>query len=220
MKKIGRRCNKLYRRLGITRGASKQATKAAYYDMATETHPDHGGNADDFIKVKEAYGVLSDTHRKRHYDQTGEWVACGVSRQTEREQKANGLLAIEFAAILTEEKSEIVYVDVIHKIKSRMSAHLKNTEETLMKAQNAIKVAGEILELVEYGGKSVNILEGVLINMLSESEIAKSKLTEDKEVFKILLDIIDKYKFNFKNKPLSAYRNDLMTGTWSTRTYT
>jgi len=47
-----------YRILGIDRGYDEKMLKRAYLRMAMKTHPDKGGNADDFQKVSIAYTVL------------------------------------------------------------------------------------------------------------------------------------------------------------------
>jgi len=41
--------------LGLKTGAEKEAVKSAYLRLAKECHPDHGGNAEDFKRLQEAY---------------------------------------------------------------------------------------------------------------------------------------------------------------------
>lgn len=40
--------------------ANLDQIKAAFKKMSKKTHPDKGGNPDDFIEVKKAYDILSD----------------------------------------------------------------------------------------------------------------------------------------------------------------
>ncbi len=200
MKKIGRRCNKLYRRLCINRSATKKEIKAAYREMVREAHPDTGGSNEDFIKVQEAYHVLSDKSRKRHYDQTGEWVAMGIPEQTRIQQKANDVLAAEFARILSEKSGEIFYIDVIRTIKNGIRAKLQHADKNLKEIKATLDAASNILELIEYKGKSVNVLEGVMFNIISENEHAKVRFLDEKEGFLAALDIIVQYRYNFKSK--------------------
>jgi hypothetical protein len=54
--------------LGLTQNASLDDVKAAYRERVKEVHPDHGGNEDEFKRVREAY-----TTAKQH--------ASGASRQ-------------------------------------------------------------------------------------------------------------------------------------------
>ena len=64
-----------YEVLGINRSADKEAIKKAYRKMAKKYHPDSNeGNPDaeeKFKEVTEAYNVLSDTEKKKLYDQYG-----------------------------------------------------------------------------------------------------------------------------------------------------
>ncbi|KAA9398772.1 J domain-containing protein [Haloarcula sp. CBA1130] len=54
--------------LGLTQSASLDDVKSAYRERVKEVHPDHGGNEDEFKRVREAY-----TTAKQH--------ASGASRQ-------------------------------------------------------------------------------------------------------------------------------------------
>ena len=59
-----------YEILGITRVATASEVKAAYKRRAKETHPDAGGSAAEFYRVREAYRVLSSPLDRRSYDRT------------------------------------------------------------------------------------------------------------------------------------------------------
>ena len=73
-----------YTVLGITRTASKDAIKLAYYKLAKEHHPDTNGSAatsasasdskakaDTFHRIQAAYETLSDPGKKAAYDRSG-----------------------------------------------------------------------------------------------------------------------------------------------------
>lgn len=45
--------------LGVTPGATEEEVKKAYRKKAVETHPDKGGNEEEFKKVTEAYEILT-----------------------------------------------------------------------------------------------------------------------------------------------------------------
>lgn len=60
-----------YRVLGIGRAAEQAAIKAAYRLKVRGAHPDRGGDPQEFIKIVQAFGLLSDPDLRRVYDQTG-----------------------------------------------------------------------------------------------------------------------------------------------------
>jgi len=71
-----------YRVLGVERGASEEAIKAAYRKLAMEHHPDReGGDEAKFKEIKEAYEVLSDPRKRANYEQPESrgWGGTGSS---------------------------------------------------------------------------------------------------------------------------------------------
>ncbi|HYG53624.1 MAG TPA: DnaJ domain-containing protein, partial [Flavobacteriales bacterium] len=65
-----------YKALGISKTASQEEIKKAYRKLAKEFHPDKnpGNKAAEarFKEISEAYNVLSDPEKKKHYDNLGE----------------------------------------------------------------------------------------------------------------------------------------------------
>lgn len=65
-----------YQKLGINRGASEKEIKQAYRKLARKHHPDvnPGDKAAEakFKEINEAYEVLSDSEKRRKYDQFGD----------------------------------------------------------------------------------------------------------------------------------------------------
>ena len=59
--------------LGVTKSASKDDIKKAFYKLASKYHPDKkGGDEAKFKEVNEAYQVLSDEKKKKEYDTYGQ----------------------------------------------------------------------------------------------------------------------------------------------------
>lgn len=57
-----------YSILGVNRKASDSEIKKAYRKLASQHHPDRGGDPDKFKEVQEAYDVLSDLKTRSEYD--------------------------------------------------------------------------------------------------------------------------------------------------------
>lgn len=67
-----------YSLLGLSREADEAAIKAAYRRSVRVAHPDRGGDADQFIAIVQAFGVLSDPVSRRLFDETGQIDEDGV----------------------------------------------------------------------------------------------------------------------------------------------
>lgn len=60
-----------YEILGVSRNASQEEIKKAYYKLAHKYHPDKGGDEKKFKEVNEAYQTLSNKEKRAHYDRFG-----------------------------------------------------------------------------------------------------------------------------------------------------
>lgn len=57
-----------YQVLGVDTEADRAAIRSAYRRRARESHPDHGGDAEEFHQVQEAWDILGDERRRGDYD--------------------------------------------------------------------------------------------------------------------------------------------------------
>jgi len=57
-----------YSILGVDRNASPEEIKKAYRRLATQHHPDKGGNTAKFQEIQGAYAILSDPQKKAEFD--------------------------------------------------------------------------------------------------------------------------------------------------------
>ena len=60
-----------YEVLGVNKDASINEIKNAYKKLALKSHPDRGGNEEEFKRISEAYEVLSDEKKRMEYDNNG-----------------------------------------------------------------------------------------------------------------------------------------------------
>jgi curved DNA-binding protein len=57
-----------YTVLGVPRNATPDEIKKAYKKQSMKHHPDRGGKHDEFVKVQQAYEVLSNSDKRNAYD--------------------------------------------------------------------------------------------------------------------------------------------------------
>jgi len=57
--------------LGVEKTATADEIKRAYRRLASQHHPDKGGDTEKFQQIEEAYRILSDAEKRREYDNLG-----------------------------------------------------------------------------------------------------------------------------------------------------
>jgi len=58
-----------YAALKVNRHASESEVKKAFRKLARDSHPDKGGDPEIFNSLREAHETLSDSEKRREYDQ-------------------------------------------------------------------------------------------------------------------------------------------------------
>lgn len=193
---------KLYEILGLEPDATSNAVKAAYRQLSMKHHPDrHGGNADKFREVQQAYDVLGNEERRKIYDETG---ATGSPDHTR--QKAEHIVADLLVQALAEVDAEVTgstsMFDAIHRPTDPIkmaAATLTNSiasnlrEQT--KAKNSIKQLHRSLRRIKRS-TGTNLVETALRGKLEQSESFLVKAAEELALFGMAQVVLKEYQYD------------------------
>lgn len=86
----------LYEILGANKNDSEKALLAAYRRRVKQTHPDYGGDRDEFELVVSAWTILCDPERRKTYDETGivDLEFATITKRRMMDMMAEGVSAI------------------------------------------------------------------------------------------------------------------------------
>jgi curved DNA-binding protein CbpA len=123
----------LYETLGVPRDATAAQVRNAYRRLASELHPDRGGDADAFRAVQEAYDVLSDPRKRRRYDETGETSADRLAE----ESLTFAVAAFDNALAQACREGRAAYSDVVASAKNSLLSQSLEAKRALGEAEKA-----------------------------------------------------------------------------------
>ncbi len=83
-----------YKILDVSKDASNDEIKKAYYKLSKEHHPDTGGDAETFNEIKKAYDVLSDADERAYYDEHGIKKGSGLTDEEKINTMINEILMV------------------------------------------------------------------------------------------------------------------------------
>jgi len=109
--------NNLYEELELNPDCSFEEIKQQYRLLAKKHHPDMGGDAEKFKKIKLAYEVLSDPKRRAEYDKTGNY-SPPTDIQNEAKQKLAEIFYLKLQEFNPNEQDivELIKQDVDYSI--------------------------------------------------------------------------------------------------------
>lgn len=148
-----------YDTLGVPRDAAAAQIKAAFRKLASEHHPDRGGDTAKAAAVNDAYACLSDSERRARYDAGHDDVLPPTPEQLLR-QKALEVLGAVFDAVL--ERPDIESTGLIRTVRVELTAAGKRFATAAIDARAAVKkldrIRGKLLRKAGAGDDIASML--------------------------------------------------------------
>lgn len=163
----------LYDLLGLSRDATPSQIKSAFRRAAKQSHPDAGGDADQFQRLKAAYEVLSDEEARKYYDETGEVPADRLSSLAE-DERFRTLLGDMLVTIISQAGAP-EFTDILEETRGTLSRQIKAADRQLVSFSHLTARLGEVLRRL-HGPEKEDVITELLQQRLTETE-NKIKLT-------------------------------------------
>jgi curved DNA-binding protein CbpA len=146
-----------YAILGIKKDASAKQIKKAFRRKARETHPDHGGDHEEFAQVNAAYQILSNSYRKKLYDKSGV-----TRKEHDITKEAKAFLAdcwLQLIQAIVQDPHYVLGRLQVEKryIKSIIMKNISRLSDIIAEGEMGLTVLHEMPEMIKYRGNGESI---------------------------------------------------------------
>jgi len=191
----------LYEELGVGKTASEDEIKAAYKKAAKRTHPDAGGDADAFEKIKQAKRILLNPNARKKYDDTGAIDESDL--RTEQDQAFSMAMQAIYNAIAHFETagSDLFQCDLVGEASRQLTADIQTCEKSIRGTE---KAALKLQELARrFRPKHKNGSNRIAIALKTRAAEFARLIAQHKERLALLqmaLEIVDAHIFDCDEK--------------------
>ncbi|KAI1074861.1 DnaJ domain-containing protein [Whalleya microplaca] len=150
----------LYALLGVERDATKRQIKLAFLKHALENHPDKAGNTrqatETFVKIREAYDILSDSKMRQEYDAQREPETSNAESYPSGEQLSAQSAASNSTSSDKETPSAVLkrfrqyeedYLSEAEELDTAVVANVRKISQYILRSEK--EVWGEVAEVCE-----------------------------------------------------------------------
>jgi hypothetical protein len=156
----------LYDVLGVSPDADQDALRKAHRRAVRATHPDKGGNREDFEKVTHAYLVLRDPATRSRYDETGEHE---VAPDNELAEIATILVGC-FDQAMQSAGGRYTMADLIDTTRRALKDRKANAQASLAQMEEAAETFTEVRERLTFTGGGADVIAGGLGMKIAECQ--------------------------------------------------
>lgn len=179
-----------YKILGVEKNAARAEIKSAFRKLATEHHPDKGGDASIFNKVAGAYRILGNPKLREQFDKFG----SADDEPDNRLQKALEAMADLFDHMV-ESGDNVNYKEQIIKVMESTLKKLPNETVDIKKSVTDLKEIGSRFKKGKNGGEEYAIFKSVIDMKINECHDKLDHIHDKIEQCKLILKIVNKVDY-------------------------
>jgi curved DNA-binding protein CbpA len=173
--------------LEVTKDADADAIKKSYRKLAMKHHPDKGGSTEKFQQIVRAYDVLSDTEKRRYYDEHGE------EKKSKKDIAIAHLVSLMREVIEQDPRPEASDLfAMVKKHIDRVLADVRSKIETLNRHTRKYEKLRKRFHRKKDGE---NFMEGLVEQTIQEDKTKLAALEEDLKMGEEMLRLVNDYSF-------------------------
>jgi len=183
----------LYEILGVAKDATRGAIRGAYKSKCQRLHPDKNGgeHSEEFLEVSEAYAILADAAKRKHYDETGENPGQH-SEPTETEKARSYILGAMVAAI--QKIDDLEHNDMINVVRQMIAQARDKARAELGKQTN-------LQDKYRKAAKRVSSVDDNFVSAALEVEAGKIQskiisITKDLKMVERALEMLEHFSYS------------------------
>lgn len=178
-----------YEILGLDSNTSIEDIKLKYRQLASENHPDKGGDTEKFKLISLAYQILIDPIKRKTYDQNGVFFADSSVLQ---EVKDHLQRIFQNQINVHDPNHHDLILSMKNEVNTSKSHIIASLEQTKLNIQKFEKIKNKL----KMKQKSENILLELLENRINDSYVDIKGLTRRLQVYDYMVSILDNYHYS------------------------
>ena len=185
----------LYEELELPKDCTFDEIKQQYRHLASIHHPDKGGDAEKFKRIKLAYEVLSDPERRKNYNETNT-ISGSIGIRSEAIMNLSNV----FFKIIS--NIDLHTGDLVNTMRSEINNVLAMTEKDRVMCNKYIEnleVAKQ--KLIHKNPNEENILLGFIETQLKMRHNDLVVFKHRKELHEYMLQLLEDYQYGFLELP-------------------
>jgi len=187
----------LYEILVVPKNASTIVIKEAFKKLAMEHHPDKGGDSDEFIKVQQAYEILSDPKSRKLYDETG--FIPNMNEESMIISKAKNNLIQALRGIISSQQFSMNpdRFDIMGYMRKLVSDNKDNITGILSQKNKQIVLTQKVLKkLIRKTKTDSSFLHDSINSMILEIQNEINQITTDLKTIDMMDSLIQDYSYD------------------------
>jgi curved DNA-binding protein CbpA len=200
----------LYQELGAHPHASDADIRECYRRRAKQTHPDVGGNAEEFAKVSQAYQILIDPVKREQYDRDGT-IDNHASNERALIIEHIAKMLDNYMAQFVNGADSVLNVDIVEAMRGQIRDQIADISQSVAKMQTAAERLEKFAERFSAKkGKSI-------LRMAAEAKAAAVRSAipmRSKELDKLeqALELLADQEFKFDPRPAQVFSHQGLGG--------